>query len=136
MTSKVGDYLDTMERLFLLSLVVMSFQVREREERFQEGFIRIRAVLTNENILEAFEFVVGIHEEIQIKTYRIHWQSEVGELKRRCDNASHHQDISTFPHHVHYGSEEEVKPSEPMTICKALAGISEELKQEEQLPQP
>ena len=52
------DYLDETARLFLLSPVVRSFQLREREERLQEGFIRVRAVLSNGDILEAFEFVV------------------------------------------------------------------------------
>jgi len=55
----IVDYLDAMERLFLLSPVVRSFQVREREERLQEGFIRVRAVLSNGDILEAFEFVLA-----------------------------------------------------------------------------
>jgi hypothetical protein len=43
MSTTVRDYLDEVERLFLLSPVVHSFQIREREERLHEGFIRIRA---------------------------------------------------------------------------------------------
>jgi hypothetical protein len=45
MSTTVRDYLDEVERLFLLSPVVHSFQIREREARLHEGFIRIRAVL-------------------------------------------------------------------------------------------
>ena len=47
----VEEYLDEVERLFLLSPVVVSFWVREREERLQEGFIRIRAELANGDLL-------------------------------------------------------------------------------------
>lgn len=128
MTAGIRDYLDSVERLFLLSPVVLSFQVREREERLQEGFIRIRSVLSNGDLLEAFEFVAGVRDEIRTLTYRIHWQSGDGQLKRRWDNAPHRQDISTFPHHVHHGPTEDVEPSEPMTIQKALALIREEIQ--------
>jgi hypothetical protein len=105
--------------------------VREREERLQEGFIRIKAGLTDGSLLEAFEFIVTTPAAIQTLTYRIHWQGENGQIKRRWDNAPHHRDISTFPHHVHSGPAESVEPSEPMTILKALAFVERELQQDE-----
>jgi Family of unknown function (DUF6516) len=119
-------YLDAIERLFLLSPVVRSFQIREREERLQEGFIRVRAVLSNGDILEAFEFVVASPQAVQTRTYRIHWQSAVGQLKRRWDNAPHYPDISTFPHHVHVGPSDHVDSSGEMNITKALALVETE----------
>jgi hypothetical protein len=55
----IGDYSNEMERLIFLSLMVGSFQVRERQEQRQEGFIGVRAVLSHGDLLEAFEFVVA-----------------------------------------------------------------------------
>ena len=81
MTATGHDYLDEVERLFLLSPVVHSLQIREREERLHEGFIRIRAVLTNGDVLEAFEFVVAAPNTVQTQTYRLHWQQGDGHLK-------------------------------------------------------
>ena len=127
MSTQVRDYLDEIEQMFLLSPVVLSVQVREREERLQEGFIRLRAVLANGDLLEAFEFVVTISDRIQTLTYRIHWQQRDGQLKRRWDNAPHHSDVSTFPHHVHLGPAEHIGPSEPMTILQVLALVEEEI---------
>jgi hypothetical protein len=123
----IVDYLDAIERLFLLSPVVRSFQVREREERRQEGFIRVRAVLANGDILEAFEFVVASAHLVETRTYRIHWQSADGQLTRRWDNAPHYRDISTFPHHVHVGPSDQIEPSENMSIAKALALVETEV---------
>ena len=131
MTAKVGDYLDAVERLFLLSPVVLSFGVSEREEKLQEGFIRIRAVLSNGDLMEAFEFVVAKPDAIQTLTYRIHWQSADGRLKRRWNNAPHHRGIPTFPHHVHMGPAEDMHASEPMTIMKSLAFVEREIQREE-----
>jgi hypothetical protein len=55
----IGDYSNETERLIFLSLMVGSFQVRERQEQRQEGFIGVRAVLSHGDLLEAFEFVVA-----------------------------------------------------------------------------
>jgi hypothetical protein len=55
----IGDYSNETERLIFLSLMVGSFQVRERQEQRQEGFIGVRAVLSHGDLLEAFGFVVA-----------------------------------------------------------------------------
>jgi Family of unknown function (DUF6516) len=130
MTSTVSAHLDDVEQAFLLSPVVRSFQVREREERLHEGFIRLRAVLSNGDLLEAFEFVVTTPDALQTLTYRIHWQQGDGRLKRRWDNAPHHKEVPTFPHHVHVGLTEHVESSEPMTILKVLALMEGEIQTE------
>ncbi|MGH8056762.1 MAG: toxin-antitoxin system TumE family protein [Candidatus Entotheonellia bacterium] len=134
MTPKIEDYFDGVERLFLLSPVVLSFDVKEREERLQEGFIRVRAVLSNGDLIEAFEFVAARPDAIQTLTYRIHWQSGNGRLKRRWDNAPHHAEVPTFPHHVHLDTAEGVAPSESMRIVTALAFVEGEIERDERLP--
>jgi hypothetical protein len=130
----IVNYLNETARLFLLSPIVRSCHVREREERLQEGFIRVRAVLSNGDILEAFEFVVAFAHVVQTRTYRIHWQSADGQLKRRWDNAPHYPEISTFPHHVHIGPSERPEPSENMNITKALALVEAEVLSAERPP--
>ena len=127
---QIVDYLDEIARHFLLSPVVRSFQVREREERLQEGFIRIRAMLSNGDIMEAFEFVVASPHAAQTQTYRIHWQSADGQLKHRWDNAPHYPGISTFPHHVHVGPSDHVESSQMMNIAQALALVEAEILRE------
>jgi hypothetical protein len=127
MTPTLREYLDDVERGFVLSPVVLSCEVKEREERLQEGFIRIRGELSNGDFIEAFEFVVATPDEIQTLTYRIHWQGADGHLQQRWDNAPHHREVPTYPHHVHHGLAEEVAPSEPMSIQRALALIEERL---------
>jgi hypothetical protein len=133
MTTTVRAHLDEVEQAFLLSPVVRSLQVREREERLYEGFIRLRAVLSNGDLLEAFEFVVATPDTLQTLTYRIHWQRGDGQLKRRWDNAPHHKEVPTFPHHVHVGRAEHVEASEPMTILKVLALVEGEIHTEDPL---
>jgi hypothetical protein len=130
MTTTVRAYFDDVEGAFLLSPVVRSVQVREREERLQEGFIRLRVTLSNGDLLEAFEFVVATPDALQTRTYRIHWQPGDGQLKRRWDNAPHHKGVPTFPHHVHVGLADHIESSAPMTILKILALVEEETQPE------
>jgi hypothetical protein len=35
------------------------------------------------------------------RKYSFHWQDHNGNLISRWDNSSHHEEISTFPHHRH-----------------------------------
>lgn len=127
METLIELYLDDIELLFISSPIVAEYFVREREARPGEGFIRIRARLVNDDVLEAFEFVVIEAGETNVLTYRIQWQTSEAGLKRRWDNAEHHRQISTFPHHVHIGAEDSVYPSEQMSIRNALAIIGKEV---------
>ena len=65
---------------------------------------------------------------IKVVTYRLHWQSSEGQLKRRWDNSKHHREVPTFPYHVHVESDEDVQPSEPMSIHKVLEWVEKELQ--------
>lgn len=45
-------------------------------------------------------------------------------LRKRWDDAPHHPDVSTHPHHVHEGSEETVRPHGPMTTEEVLMQLT------------
>jgi hypothetical protein len=40
------------------------------------------------------------------RKYSFHWQDKSGALRSRWDNAPHHRNIITFPHHRHHQDEE------------------------------
>lgn len=115
--------MDDIEMLFVCSPVVSQYFIRERDVRGREGYIRIKAELSNGDKFEAFEFVQVSSGNIKVITYRLQWQTADGQLKRRWDNAEHHREIATFPHHVHVGVSEAVQSAETMSIQKALKVI-------------
>jgi hypothetical protein len=55
-----------------------------------------------------------------------HWQDASGELLKRWDNAAHHPEIKTSPHHVHDGAEENVLPHKPISAEAVLTLIAAE----------
>lgn len=59
--------------------------------------------------------------------YSYQWQDDVNQLIHRWDNSHERHLLSVPPHHQHVGSEENIQPSEPMTLEKVLAYIASQL---------
>jgi hypothetical protein len=87
MSHAIELYMTNVEMLLIYSPVVSKYSILEKDIRNREGYIRVRAYLSNGDIFEAFEFVALISNEIRILTYRLHWQNSHGDLKKRWDNA-------------------------------------------------
>lgn len=71
-----------------------------------------------------FERFQIVNEKLLVTKYRFHWQDAAGRLLKRGDNAAHHPQVSTHPHHVHDGSEENVSSYEPLSAEEVLAMIT------------
>lgn len=56
--------------------------------------------------------------------YACQWQLPNHQLIRWWDNAHEVPGIATSPHHQHIGSEDNVHPSEPMTLEQVLSFIA------------
>ena len=55
------------------------------------------------------------------RCYSFHWQDENKNLLRRWDNAPHHPNLDTHPHHCHRG--EKLPESAPTNLKEVLAFI-------------
>lgn len=68
-----------------------------REFSATEGMLSGRLLFVEGSMLEFMEY---IKEENRLK-YRFHMINKDGDMVFRYDNAPHHRDISSFPHHKH-----------------------------------
>jgi hypothetical protein len=68
---------------------------------------------------------IYVHERISLDKshYSYHWQDRDDNLMLRFDDAPHHKEIETFPHHQHEG--EEIKPLKQPTFDHFLQKISQ-----------
>ncbi|MCZ7372989.1 MAG: DUF6516 family protein [Candidatus Methanoperedens sp.] len=57
--------------------------------------------------------------------YSYHWQNNEKKLIKRWDNAPHHAEIETFPHHLHNG--EDIMPSTEPTFVEILKKVGEKI---------
>ena len=78
-----------------------------------------------------FERFQVIGERLQVVKYSFHWQGANDQLRMRWDNATHHSETPTQPHHVHDRTETNVLPHEPIGAEEVLAIIAAEVTDQE-----
>jgi len=79
----------------------------------EEGFISARLVYWDGSLLE-FDEALSLEGAIVVvkKRYNYHYQKS-GKIIFRYDNAPHHPEILTFPHHKHTSTGEVIPVAEP-----------------------
>lgn len=122
--TNAGNYLAHIKALIVLNPQVVHWIIVREEEQGDRGLLRYRLTLKDNSLLEMFEFFIVTAAGVQATKYRFHWQSADAQLRKRWDNAAHHLEIATYPHHVHDGTEENVLPNEPMNAEKVLSIIA------------
>ena len=98
---------------------------RENDATGRIGFMCYRLTLINDDLLELTERVEVQAEEIVVTKYRHHWQNQEGFLIKRWDNAPHHPQVASFPHHLHDGSEDNVVAHPPVHALQVLRLVIE-----------
>jgi len=118
-----SDYLAYIKALIVSNPQVLRWSVIREEAQGDIGLFRYRLTLRDGSILEMFElFKVG-EGRTEVTKYSFHLQDNNGQLLKRWDNAAHHTELSTSPHHVHDCSEENVRSHEPINFEEVLALI-------------
>ena len=120
-------YLAWIKSVIALCSVVTCLTIIREETQFDKGLWRYRLTLTNKNLLEIFEFFSIESGQINVVKYSYHWQQEDGQLIKRWDNAAHHPEIVTYPHHLHDGSEDFVVDYSPLDIQEILKIVAEQI---------
>ena len=100
------------------SEVVESYEILDYKEGSDFYFLKIKARLIDGSVLYVREFVSSGDYN-----YSFQWQKD-GKLKIRWDNAPHHRELPTFPHHKHVGGERNVVPSNEITLEDVLTFIA------------
>lgn len=120
-----ADYLRHIKALITLHRQVVHWQVVREEAQSDMGLLRYRLTLRDGGLLEMFERFQVVEGELQVAKYSFHWQDADGELRKRWDNAAHHPEIPTHPHHVHEGADANVLPHGPISAEELLAIIAD-----------
>jgi len=121
----IGDYFEFLKRIAKKSPEVMNFRLIRESIGVKSGFIRFALELRDGGELHVFEYIdSGLHKI----DYSYHWLNREKELITRWDNAPHHSEVETFPHHVHEG--DVIKPSEEPSFAEILKKIGENYKKE------
>jgi hypothetical protein len=102
----IDDYFDFLNRMANKFAYTRKVRIIKKFTGTDKGFIRFIIELTDDSELHVFEY---IDKNLKIIDYSYHWQNKDKILIKRWDNAPHHKEIKTFPHHLH--EEDGVKSS-------------------------
>ena len=103
---------------------MVHWKVAREEAQGDVGLLRHRLTLRDGGLLEMFERFQVVGGRLQVTKYRFHWQDTDGQLRKRWDNAAHHPEVPTHPHHVHDGAETNVLPHGPISAEEVLTIIA------------
>ncbi len=92
------------------------------------NLIRLRADLINSDKLHISE---AWDDETLIR-YAYYWLKQNDELRVGWDNAPHHPEVSTHPHHKHISTQENIQTSEETNLEDVLRFIKIKLEEERQ----
>ena len=86
------------------------------------GLIRCRVVFWDSSYLDLYE-VVSTELGYPVRVHYAYTYIREGQRVFRYDNAPHHPEIITHPHHKHIGPEDRLAPADQMSLRQVLAEI-------------
>jgi len=103
------------------SKVFTDIDVLELVDEGTVQLLRVRAILKDASILHITELHTA-----DFQKYSYHWQKRNGDILLRWDNAPHHKQLKTFPHHRHEGNK--VLPSHRITVDEVIEVLKNKLE--------
>jgi len=126
-----SEYLALVKSALISYGCVTGITIVRDEALAETGLYRYRVTLSDGGLLEMCERFTVFQDEVKVTKYSFHWQDATGKLRKRWDNATHHPEIATFPHHLRDGSETHVVPYPPVMAVDILKIIDETLSAKE-----
>lgn len=123
----IEDYLREIDELISSAPEVIDVEIVRRSVwdtgLEKVALYRYRLSMSDGSLLELTERLVEEKGTLFIKKYRYHWQNRNGQVIMRWDNAPHHPEIESFPHHLHDGSETNVVRHSEISGLDALSKV-------------
>jgi len=101
--------------------LIKSFEILDFKSGGSFYFLRVKTILVDDSQLYIKEYC-----SLDNYLYSYHWQDQNGSMRIRWDNAPHHDDLRTFPHHKHIPQLEE---SMEMNLEDVMKEIKERLRE-------
>ncbi len=114
----ISDYFRSIEQLITNSKLIEDKTIDFKEFSSDEGMSRGRLLFLGGYVLDFMEYIYLGKERPK---YRFNLSDSQGNLIFRYDNAAHHKDIHTFPHHKHTPTE--IKASGEIGFAEVMSEI-------------
>ncbi|BBD70536.1 hypothetical protein NIES4072_69030 [Nostoc commune NIES-4072] len=120
----IEDYFQQIRLLIESSEIVKLFHVETEKRGIYEGFIRAKLEFKDNSLLHLREFVY-VEISLDRKMYSYQYMNSENNLIFRYDNTEHHRklNLTTFPHHKHDRSEDNIVKSDAPFLAEILKEI-------------
>lgn len=120
---KIGDYFSGIERsLRRMKGAEIQGEVICLASDEYNGLVRCRVLFWEESYLDIYE-VVSTELGYPFKVHYAYTFMQNGKRVFRYDNAPHHPEIGTHPHHKHSGPRDELSAAHEPTLSHVLSEI-------------
>jgi len=124
----ISEYLAAARQRLLAEPVVVSFAILRERATPVDGHWRVKLSLSDGSALEFSEYMhVASGRRIVVVTYSYHWADAEDKLISRWDNTPHFPGLPGFPHHIHDGPADQVRPGQATDIFAILDEIVQRL---------
>ncbi len=125
---ELEQYIIAIKKKLSASPIINEIEIIDEKVLLNRGYLRVRLTLINTDFLEVAEAFTIENNQILTLDYRYQWMDSFKQvLKKRWDSVKHFPDLPNFPHHVHIGSELNVKPGQCRNILQFIDFMESEL---------
>ncbi len=114
----IAHYFKSIEHLLINSKLIADKTIDFKEFSIDEGMVTGRLLFLGGYTLNFMEYILIGQQRPK---YRFNLSDSKGKLIFRYDNAPHHKEIPTYPHHKHLGTQ--VKPSKEVGLKEVISEI-------------
>jgi len=98
----IQRFVEDIEKAIASSSIVLSSNVQKHfGPALETVYLKGQLLIIDSSILEIAIFATESRKTLSIKKYRLHYMNSAGQMLFRYDNAPHHPEIDSYPHHKH-----------------------------------
>ncbi len=109
LSERIKRYFNVIVRFFQRNNIVVEVRIEKLIISQKHGYIKLRIILIDGRVIEIREFIDASLTKIKY-AYSFLQRNKV---IFRYDNAPHHKEITSFPHHKHTSNEKIIATKEP-----------------------
>ncbi|HAG51211.1 MAG TPA: hypothetical protein DCL42_07730 [Deltaproteobacteria bacterium] len=119
----IQRFIENIEKVISTTPLILSSNIQKQfSPDSKTVYIKGALIFIDSSILEIAIFANESRNAVNVDKYRFHYMYRHGETLFRYDNAPHHREIATFPHHKHLP--DRTIPSAMPTLKELLNEIS------------
>ena len=98
----IQKFISEIEKIVGSSSIVLSSNIQKYFGPGEETvYLKGRITIIDSSTLEIAIFVTEARGKLAVDKYRLHYMDGAGQMLFRYDNAPHHAEIASHPHHKH-----------------------------------